>query len=40
MKLSLIRPNGLPPTSPWQENFTATKFLYSVLQITCTPVTE
>jgi len=32
MKLSLILPNALPSTSPWQENFIVMNFVYSVLQ--------
>lgn len=39
MKLSLIRPNALPPTTPWQESFTVMKMLYSVFQVHYTPVT-
>jgi len=40
VKLSLILPGALPSTSPWQENFIIMNFVYSVPQITYTPVTE
>jgi len=40
VKLSLILPNALLSTSPWQEKFTVMTFVYSALQITYTPVTE